>query len=68
MSNGKIPHHTETARTAKKPQTKNAVRESSVSKKKEQALFCIRNGRLPKGVFSPFEIAAEASKIFTRKK
>ncbi len=38
------------------------------SKQKETPLFCINNGRIPSGVFSPFEIAAEAMKIFRKKK
>lgn len=66
MSNGNIPHHTETVRVAEKPQIKNATRAPFVSEKGEQPLFCINGGRLPKGVFSSFEIAAEASKIFTK--
>ena len=68
MSNGKKIPHAESVREGNKPQITNASRTETTYEKQQTPLFCINGGRLPKGVFSPFEIAAEASKIFTKKK
>ena len=62
----KRSHHAESVR-AEKPQVTNSAR-ADLSQEKQTPLFCINNGRIPRGAFSPLEIAADAMRIFEKKK